>query len=139
MSDDARHVRPSIREHTHERVWCKHFNGFKNDRCSLGIAYASVRVARQDGPFRWRSACIRADAVSHLCPHVLYPSEAEIEQAAQETEALVQEATHWMTTYVAEIAAGRCPHCQQPMRQVQRGWSLYAAPCGHRLGTEKVD
>src|SRR5579884_1810625 len=129
MLEHPRNVRPSVREETEQRVWCKHFTGFKDDRCKLGIAYDSVRIKRRDGPFRYRHACIRADEVSHLCPHVLYPSEEEIEQAAQATERLVQEAKRWATEYIAEINAGICPHCKQPMTQVKKGWSIYASPC----------
>ena len=122
MVDYAGNVRPSIREETERRVWCKHFNGLENERCTLDIVYDTVRVARHDGPFMYRYACFRADAVSDLCRHVLYPSAAEIEQDAQETELVVQEAHRWMTAALAKIKAGICPHCQQPMTQVQRGW-----------------
>jgi len=35
--------------------------------------------------------------------------------------------------------AGTCPHCKQPMTTVKRGWSIYASPCSHRLGTGKPE
>lgn len=137
MSDAARWVRPSIREETLQRVWCKHFNGLMNSRCAVGMAYDTVRVERHEGAFQYRYACFRRDEVPHLCPHVLYPTDAEIEQAAQETEAAIQDGLRFMDDYMLAVKAGICPHCGQPMTEVKRGWSIYAVPCGHRLGTGK--
>jgi len=87
----------------------------------------------------YHHACIRANEVSHLCPHVVYPTKEEIEQEAQATQRFVQEAQRWLTEYSAEIDAGTCPHCKQPMSTVKRGWSIYASPCGHRLGTKNPE
>lgn len=55
------------------------------------------------------------------------------------THRFVQEAQRWLTEYLAEIDAGTCPHCKQPMSTVKRGWSIYASPYGHRLGTGKPE
>lgn len=36
-------------------------------------------------------------------------------------------------TWWAEIVAGRCTYCHQPMTCVQVGRDVHAAPCGHCL------
>lgn len=33
----------------------------------------------------------------------------------------------------AAIAVGLCPHCEQPMVEIQAGRHTYAQPCGHML------
>src|SRR3712207_732434 len=39
---------------------CKHFNGIQNDRCKLGIAYASVRTDHDHVPSRFGGTTTRS-------------------------------------------------------------------------------
>jgi len=139
--EPPRAARSDVVPATHERVVekpevrCLHFNGTMHGDCEAGVPYD--RVAMRYEPFRPGPngflPCIRGDGIAWRCPHVAYPSEAEVERMKIEREEMLRRAAEELDRDLAEMAAGRCPHCGAAMTKRQIGRSVYADPCGHRL------
>ena len=104
--------------------WCRHFDGIQHGCCKLGIKYSSVRVETDEDEYY---PCLKGDGVEEKCDFVDYPSHEEADEHAKEVEAHLKQ-------YIKDVEADICPHCKAPIRaMVERGFDVYAEPCGHYL------
>jgi hypothetical protein len=130
-------VVPAAHERVVEKpeVRCLHFNGTMHGACKAGVPYGSVEMRYE--PFRPGPngflPCIRGDGIAWRCPHVAYPSEAEVARMTVEREEMLRRASEEFDRDLAAMVAGRCPHCGAVMTKRHVGRSVYADPCGHRL------
>lgn len=105
------------------RGWCQHYDGrfFPNlemrETCKAGVRYLDVIQVKSASGF----PCVGRGP--DTCPKYLAYSE---EQIAEEDVALA--------TFLAQLAAGKCPQCGKPIEpSTVSGRCRYGA-CGHRIG-----
>lgn len=107
---------------------CKHFNGLINEQCNAGVAYQDVMGRTASSTITY--PCFREElGCSTQCAQAVYPTEEELDKREQEINAHV-------LAFVTELHEGKtCPRCHKPIeKREQIGQSIYAYPCGCRLG-----
>ncbi|GLV53226.1 hypothetical protein KDH_00810 [Dictyobacter sp. S3.2.2.5] len=101
--------------------WCKHFTGRFQKQCRAGIAYMTFQASALP--------CLKDNCSTETCTHASFPTVTEVQAQMQEIEGLIKQA-------LPNLSKGICPQCRKPIERKEiEGFSQYAMPCRHRLGT----
>ena len=110
--------------------FCIHYRGlFRTEVCEAGIRFDDVEGPKKPGDTSRldRLPCFeRPTSLQVPCPQRQFPTP---EERAERMRLVAEHMTRW----AADLAAGICPACKQPMTEKQVGRCVYASPCGHRL------
>lgn len=109
--------------------WCKHFNGLINNHCEAGVAYATVKDARE-APYQY--PCFADNKPATVCELQTFPTAEECAAYEAEVRASIER-------YMGNIAAHVCPVCHQPIDSYRQiGRCVYVSPCGDRIYQGKL-
>lgn len=111
--------------------WCRHYTGTQNATCKAGVNYQELVGGRSLGWGR-HLPCIRSNTDTVSCAHLAWPTAEDL--AAKEAAL-----TEHIERMRERAEAGQCIHCGAAIeRKVQVDRSIYAEPCGCRLGTGRL-
>ncbi len=113
------------------RIWCRHFNDFKNKTCKAGVSFTDVCYKDESTKDNLIYPCFKNNNHPIQCDKQEWCSQKEVD----DFDDLDETVKACFKLLFARIEAGFCFVCNQPIEyMVQVGRSMYAHPCGHRQG-----